>query len=274
MPAFCAAIGSFHAKSWVMYFVRVLTKVRVLPFFLSFTLIRSSTLTVSTFGVRSYTDQRYWSMQTSGSRHASRASELAAGRAAFCPGSVGLTATNSSGGAAGRDIGGGSGKAALPLAISATETPYSPSAVAWDASTCSARAVADVARLTSIGAPALSMPSEPRPASLAAKPARATVPHNAADTASRRGLFTPLPLKFLREAMADFQSSVDDDCKPYRATTSRAARIIPGNSALTAATTAKSSSAMTITIFIFIAQTRAHDEPPTNSLANGRRAPG
>src|SRR5262249_50300708 len=122
MPAFCAAIGSFHGKSWVMYFVRVLTTVRVLPLFLTFTLIRSGTLTVSTFGVRSYSDQRYWSMQTFGSRHASRASEPTAGVAAFCPGSAGLTATTSTGGAAGRGVGRGSDKAALPLPISATST--------------------------------------------------------------------------------------------------------------------------------------------------------
>ena len=62
---------------------------------------------------------------------------------------------NDAGGVAGRGIGGGSDKAALPLAISATETPSSPGAVAWGASMCSARAVADVARLTSIGARAL-----------------------------------------------------------------------------------------------------------------------
>src|SRR5215470_254285 len=205
MPAFCAAFASFHPKSSVMYFVRVLTTVRVLPLFLTFTLIRSSTLTVSTFGVRSYSDQRYWSMQTFGSGHASRASELTAGLTAFCTESVGLTVANSTGGTAGCGIGGGSDKAALPLAISATETPCPPSAaVAGDASTCSARAVADVARLTSIGAPALSMPSEPRPASPApTQPARATVPHNAINTASRRNLFNPVHLKFLREAMAD-----------------------------------------------------------------------
>src|SRR6516165_7083294 len=65
MPAFCAAFRSFHPKSSVMYFVRDLTSVRVLSFlFLTFTLTRSSTLTVSTFGVRSYSDQRYWSIQT------------------------------------------------------------------------------------------------------------------------------------------------------------------------------------------------------------------
>src|SRR5262249_26907236 len=244
MPAFCAAFGSFRPKSSAMYFVRVLTTVRVLPLFLTFTLIRSSTLTVSTFGVRSYSDQRYWSMQTSGSGHAPRASELTAGLAAFCAGSVGLTAASKVGGVAGcgigggsdkavrplpvsatstelaaslasfrsgsgvlndaiatgttagRGIGGGSDKAAVPLAISATATPCSPSdVVAGGASMCSVRAVADVARLTSLGAPALSMPSERRPASpTPTQPAKATVPHKAANTASRRSLFTPRSL--------------------------------------------------------------------------------
>src|SRR5262252_2124554 len=195
MPAFCAAFGSFHPKSSVTYFVRVLTTVRVLPLLLTLTLIRSSTLTVSTFGVRSYSDQRYWSMQTSGSGQASRASERTTGLPAFCTGSVGLVAANSTGDVAGCGIGGDSDNTALPLAISATETLCSPSAVARGASTCSARASPDVARLTSIGAPVLSMPSDPRPASPApTQPARASVPHNAANTASRRGHFTPVPL--------------------------------------------------------------------------------
>src|SRR5262249_7682739 len=123
MPAFCAAFGSFHPKSSVMYFVRVLTTVRVLPLLLTFTLIRSSTLTVSTFGVRSYSDQRYWSVQASGPGQASRASERTTGLPAFCTGSVGLTAANGVGGVTGCGIGGGSDKAALPLAISATTEP-------------------------------------------------------------------------------------------------------------------------------------------------------
>src|SRR5215469_5252462 len=305
MPAFCAAFGSFHPKSSVMYFARVLTTVRVLPLFLTFTLI-CSTLTVSTFGVRSYSDQRYWSIQTSGAGHASRASELTAGLAAFCAGSVGLTAASDVGGVTGCGIGGGSDKAALPLPVSATtelaaslasfrsgsgvlndaiatgpaavrgvgggsdkaapplpisasETPCSPGAVAWGASTCSARAVADVASLTSIGAPVLSMPSEPRPASPApTQPARATVPHNAANTKSRRGLFIPRPPQVPPRSNNGFQSSVDDDCKPYGAATSRAARIIRGNS--TTATTARSSRCDHN--HYFIAQTLAHDEPP------------
>ena len=81
MPAFCAAIGSFHAKSATTYFVMVLVTVRVLPFFLTVVLIRSVTLFVSTLGVRSYSDQRYSSMQMSTTRHSSRVST---GRAAGC----------------------------------------------------------------------------------------------------------------------------------------------------------------------------------------------
>src|SRR5207249_8388452 len=102
-----AAFGSFHPKSSVMYFATVLTTVRVLPLFLTFSLIRSSTFTVSTFGVRSYSDHRYWSMQTFDSAHASTASELTAGLAAFCTGSGGLTAANCTGGVAACGIGGG-----------------------------------------------------------------------------------------------------------------------------------------------------------------------
>ena len=153
------------------------------------------------------------------------------------------------------------------LAISAAETPCSPSAVARGASMCSVRAVADVA---SIGAPVLSMPSGPRPASSApTQPARAPVPHNAANTASRRGLFTPRPPQVSPRSNGGFQSSVDDDCKPYRAATSRTARIIPGNSALTTATTA---GAITITILSPSSCPRRAIQLATNSLANGRRA--
>src|SRR4029450_2610719 len=81
MPALCAAIGSFHVKSPMTYFVMVLVTVRVLPFTLTVVLIRSVTLFVSTLGVRSYSDQRYSSMQISTTRHSSRVST---GRAAGC----------------------------------------------------------------------------------------------------------------------------------------------------------------------------------------------
>src|ERR1700704_5598859 len=65
MPARCAAAGSFHVKSDTTYFTTVRVTVRALPFFLTVTLIRSVTLTVSTLGVRWYSDQRYSSMQMS-----------------------------------------------------------------------------------------------------------------------------------------------------------------------------------------------------------------
>src|SRR5262249_49070318 len=55
----------------------------------------------------------------------------------------------------------------------------------------------------------------------------------------------PRPPQVSPRSNGGFQSSVDDDCKPHRAATSCAARIIPGNSALTTATTA---GAITITI--------------------------
>src|SRR5215208_5832185 len=63
MPAFSAAAGSFHVKSAITYLEIVLVTVRVLPFFFTVTLIVSDILLVSTLGVRSYSDQRYSSMQ-------------------------------------------------------------------------------------------------------------------------------------------------------------------------------------------------------------------
>src|SRR5262245_12649781 len=71
MPALCAATGSFHVKSATTCFVMVLIMVRVLPFFLTVSLICSVTLFVSILGVRSYSDQRYSSMQISTTRHSS-----------------------------------------------------------------------------------------------------------------------------------------------------------------------------------------------------------
>src|SRR6266513_2119475 len=74
MPAFLAASGSFHVKSSFTSLVIVFVTVRLLPFFSTVTLIRSSTLIVSTFGARSYTDQRYWSIHSSVRTHSSEAS--------------------------------------------------------------------------------------------------------------------------------------------------------------------------------------------------------
>src|SRR5262245_5902287 len=74
MPAFPAACGSFQVKSSSTSLVTVFVTVRLLPFFLTVALIRSCTLIVSTFRVRSYTDHRYWSMQSSVRTHSSEAS--------------------------------------------------------------------------------------------------------------------------------------------------------------------------------------------------------
>src|SRR5437667_370606 len=72
MLIFCAAFGSFHVKSSSTSLMIVLVTVRVLPLFLTVTLMRSGTLIVSSFGARSYSDQRYRSMQLASPRHSSR----------------------------------------------------------------------------------------------------------------------------------------------------------------------------------------------------------
>src|SRR6478736_10297788 len=74
MSTFCAAFGSFHVKSAGTYFVLVLVMVRVLPFFLTVTLIRSVTLSESSLGVRSYNDHKYSLTQLSTMRHSSEGS--------------------------------------------------------------------------------------------------------------------------------------------------------------------------------------------------------
>src|SRR5918994_2561177 len=127
MPAFSAAVGSFHAKSWVTYLVSVLTTSRVLPCFLTVTLIRSVTLAVSTLGARSYNDQRYWSMHTSGSGQASRTSnELAAGLLS-CIGSAGGNAASIVGGR----IGSGLARPASPLPMSTISKELAASAISF-----------------------------------------------------------------------------------------------------------------------------------------------
>src|SRR5258708_38026264 len=61
----------------------VLVTVRVLPFlFLTVVLICAVTLLVSTLGVRSYSDQRYSSMQMSTTRHSSSGSTARAAEGA------------------------------------------------------------------------------------------------------------------------------------------------------------------------------------------------
>src|SRR5215204_151663 len=74
MPALCAAIGSFQVKSPRTYLVMVLVTIRVLPFLLTVSFTRCVTLFVSILGVRSYSNQRYSSMQISATRHSLRIS--------------------------------------------------------------------------------------------------------------------------------------------------------------------------------------------------------
>src|SRR4029450_10051996 len=122
MPTFCAAIGSFQVKSPTTYLVLVLRTVRVLPFFLTVTLIRSVTLIVSTLGVRSYSDQRYSSMQISTTRHSSAVST---GRAAGFRYSVPGSDVNSDASCprvSGGRVGGGSGNGASTVGIAPAST--------------------------------------------------------------------------------------------------------------------------------------------------------
>src|SRR5438876_10967912 len=104
--AFCAAVGSFHVKSSSTSFMMVLMTVRVLPFFLTVTFMRSGTLMVSTLGARWYTDQRYRSMQVSATRHSSGVStELIACVARPCTGSGVLADATCPDGVSGRGTG-------------------------------------------------------------------------------------------------------------------------------------------------------------------------
>src|SRR5215813_7910935 len=128
MPALRAAIGSFHPKSATTYFVMVLVTVRVLPFlFFTVALIRSVTLLVSTLGVRSYSDQRYSSMQMSTTRHSSSGSTARAAACASSSTGSGLnrdtSGTRFSGGGVGRASGNGAST------TGASETPARRKAV-------------------------------------------------------------------------------------------------------------------------------------------------
>src|ERR1700730_1113941 len=79
MLALFAAAGSFHVKSPRTKFVMVFVMVRILPSFSTVSFFCSVTLFTSTLGARSYSDQRYSSMQVSTPRHWS---EVSSGRAA------------------------------------------------------------------------------------------------------------------------------------------------------------------------------------------------
>src|SRR5215831_12931946 len=224
MPTFCAAAGSFHVKSATTYLVMVLVTVRVLPFFvLTVVLIRSVTLLVSTLGVRSYSAQRYSSMQMSTTRHSST---ISIGRTAGCrcssTGASGLNRDTSRSWVSGGVVGPASGKGASTTGASAADTPARPNAVSrgpgssvaasaagspsarWDVVTAATEATACASTARSgpasalatvappsaprfqIGVAGFSIPGHSKPPTLAA-PATAAVAHNSA-SAKRRGL--------------------------------------------------------------------------------------
>src|SRR2546426_8799106 len=208
MPALCAAIGSFHVKSPMTYFVMVLVTVRVLPFVLTVVLIRSVTLFVSTLGVRSYSDQRYSSMQISTTRHSSRVST---GRAADCGSAFAGSGLNRdtrrlSGGGVGRESGKGASTVETPARTEAASrgagsaaapSPRETGSLRWDVAAAATEAIAAAsgaptrpasalevvapraAARFQIGIAVFSRPDHSKPPSLAAhQPARVTVPHN------------------------------------------------------------------------------------------------
>src|SRR5260370_35833318 len=95
----------------------VLVTVRVLPFlFLTVVLICAVTLLVSTLGVRSYSDQRYSSMQMSTTRHSSSGSTARAAEGA----------SSSTGSGLNRDTAGPRVSGAALTGASVAETPPRP----------------------------------------------------------------------------------------------------------------------------------------------------
>src|SRR5258708_5841330 len=160
----------------------VLVTVRVLPFlFLTVVLICSVTLLVSTLGVRSYSDQRYSSMQMSTTRHSSSGSTA---RAAGC-------ASSSTGSGLNRDTSGPrfsgastAGTLARPKGVSrAAGTTVAASLAGAGPDS----ALAPAAPRFQIGVAEFSIPDHSRPPRRAAPPAIAAAAHNSA-SANPRGL--------------------------------------------------------------------------------------
>src|SRR5437763_3176302 len=188
MPTFCAAFGSFHVKSSSTSFVIFLRTVRVLPFFLTVTLMRDGTLIVSIFRARWYAAHRYWSMQICGTRHSSSVSRgLTTSFVSPCTGSDELTdAICPDAVSDGR----ASGKATLTIVPSPPETTSCSTATDRGGPAASDAVASDIARPPS-SAKVFSMPGQPKLRSPAASAeAKTTVPHKAA-SASRRGLTAP-----------------------------------------------------------------------------------
>src|SRR5215475_15742707 len=193
----------------------VLVTVRVLPFVLTVVLICFVTLLVSTLGVRSYSAQRYSSMQMLTTRHSST---ISIGRTAGCrcssTGASGLNRDTSRSWVSGGGVGPASGEVASTTGASAAETlarlkavsrgPGSTASVAgsgsarWDIVTAAteATACASTARSGPASALATAAPSATPRFQIGvagvsipdhSKPPIAAVAHNSA-SANRRGL--------------------------------------------------------------------------------------
>ena len=133
----------------------VLVMVRVLPFFLTVALICSVTLFVSILGVRSYSDQRYSSMQISATRHSSGVSTgRTAGFGYSFTGSDlnrDTSCTRVSGGGVGRE----SGKGASKTGTSAAEKPAGTKAVSGGSGSAVAALPTDMAAGATAGSGSL-----------------------------------------------------------------------------------------------------------------------
>src|SRR5262249_47261334 len=115
-------------------------------------------------------------MQVSATRHSSGVSmEVIESVVSPCTVSGEFADPTCSYSVSGIGIGGGSGKSAWPIAIACAASMGSES---------------DLAQPTSVGDPVFSMSEPKSPSPPATQLARSTVPHNAANAASRRGLIT------------------------------------------------------------------------------------
>src|SRR5262252_1858100 len=130
----------------------VLVTVRVLPFFvLTVVLICFVTLLVSTLGVRSYSAQRYSSMQMSTTRHSS----CTAGCRCSSTGASGLNRDTSRSWVSGGGVGPASGKGASTTGAPAAETPARRKAVWRGPDPTVAPSVAGTAADATAGSPSL-----------------------------------------------------------------------------------------------------------------------
>src|SRR5215467_13045493 len=212
----------------------VLVTVRVLPFFvLTVVLICFVTLLVSTLGVRSYSDQRYSSMQVSITRHSSSGSSAcAAGRASSSTGS-GLnrdtsgtrfsgastaerlarpkvvsraprsTVAASVAGAA-ADAAAGSPSSRWDVVTAATEAMARVSSAPTGPASALATAAPSAAARFQIGVTGVSIPDH-------SKPPIAAVAHNSA-SANRRGLAIARPPPFGYRKARRTAGTRQDDC--------------------------------------------------------------